>query len=96
MKKTVKIPEELRDYIEALHYDVKSRQDLLSFVIEKGLDSNTESFAKYHNEYKEFFVMYEEAKEDLERTYIKPLLGENQRADWELNFSESELVISIQ
>lgn len=88
----IKITTELRDYIESLHYEVESRKSLLTFAMEKGL-TNTDSFREYHKEYRECFVMYEQAKHDLEESYVKPTLDEDEKADWELIFSDCEIVV---
>lgn len=88
----VKITSDLRDYIESLHFEVESRKSLLSFVMEKGL-VESDSFKKYHDEFKEFFIMYEQAKENLEESYVKPTLNEDEKANWELVFKDCEIII---
>lgn len=87
----IEINKELCDYIEALHYEVYSRKDLLTFAIGKGL-VDTESFNKYHNEYQEFYVKYEIAKQELYDTYVKEKYG-YKPLKWELKFSTRTLII---
>lgn len=81
----IEINKELCDYIEALHYEVYSRKDLLTFAIGKGL-VDTESFNKYHNEYQEFYVKYETAKDELYNMYLKEKY-EGKPIHWELKFN---------
>ena len=94
MKKTVEVNAELRDYIEALNYEVESRKSLIAFALEKGLVEN-ESFKKYHDEYKEAFIMYEEAKANLEQQFVVPLLKEDEKCEWNLNFKDCIITIDI-
>ena len=91
---TIKIETALRDYIQALHYEVESRKSLLVFAMERGL-IGTEAFEKYHDEYKEHFIMYKHAKSNLEEVYIKPIIRDDQHVDWELDFYESEIIIKF-
>lgn len=81
----IEINQELCDYIEALHYEVYSRKDLLTFAIGKGI-VDTDSFKQYHDEYQEFYVKYETAKDELYNMYLKEKY-EGKPIHWELKFN---------
>ena len=80
----IEINKELCDYIEALHYEVYSRKDLLAFAMGKGF-ADTDSFKQYHDEYQEFYVKYETAKDELYNMYLKEKY-EGKPIRWELKF----------
>jgi len=87
----VAISESLRDYVESLYYEVNSRKDLLTFAMSKGL-TDTESFKKYHEEYKDFYIKYEAAKTELFDICVKPKHYEG-NISWNLDFATSTLTI---
>ena len=70
----INVPEELSSYIESLHYEVNSRSSLLTFAMGKGM-GDTDAFKQYHDEYREFFMKYEVAKQELYDRFI--------RKDWD-------------
>lgn len=78
------------DYLESLSYEVNSRKDLLNYMIQSGASPSSEAFQEYHDEYRRFFVQYEEAKSQLEQEYVRPL-GEGLR--WNLDFKSRRLTI---
>lgn len=97
MKKTVvkDLPEkyrELASYIEALQFEVASRRSLLAFAIEKGLRKR-ESFAEYETEYREFFVKYEQAKEEFGKTAVTELFGPVD--SWDLDFATKRITAAV-
>ncbi len=80
----IKINKELCDYIESLHFEVNSRKDLLAFAMSKEF-INTDSFKQYHDEYQEFYIKYETAKNELYDMYLKEKY-EGKPIRWELKF----------
>lgn len=89
--KEVEISDELRDYIEALAYDVESRKNIIIFALEKDL-IHTDSFKQYQKEYQDAFVSFELAKQELEKTYVKPIIGDRQ-VIWDLDYSTKIITI---
>lgn len=88
----INVPEDLSSYIESLHYEVNARSSLLTFAMSKGM-GETDAFKKYHDEYREFFMKYEVAKQELYDNFIKKdWHGKN--VDWSLDFGSHAIVIT--
>lgn len=95
MKKVVdviNIPAELSVYLESLNYELDARMSLLSFAMGKGM-GETEAFKKYHNEYCEFFMKFEVAKQDMYDSYIAAK-WDGKNVEWRLNYSTAEIEIT--
>lgn len=88
----VDIPEKLTDYIESLHYEVESRKNLIAFALDHDLSSSA-SFNKYEDEYKDFFIEYETAKEDMQQRYV--IQDYPNFKSWNLDFNKSQLIIEL-
>lgn len=86
------ISKDLSEYIERLQFEKMARENLCAFLIRQDL-LNTESFEKYHQEYIELTTEYELAKNELENTYIKPMVPEGKNYTWELDFKTYEVTI---
>lgn len=90
--KVIKIEnEEFVNLIEALHYEVNSRKDLIAFMLNNNMRTDTEAYEKYNKEYKEFYVQYNEAKNKLEEMYVRAAV--KNPINWNLNFETSEVTI---
>lgn len=95
MKKVVDIihiPMEMSAYIESLNYELEARKSLLTFAMGKGM-GETEAFNKYHDEYREFFMKFEVAKQDMYDTYIAEK-WDGKNVDWCLHYSTAEIEIT--
>lgn len=91
--KIVKIEnQELINLIESLHYEVNSRKDLIAFMLNSDMRTDTAAYERYNKEYMEFYIQYSEAKNKLEEMYVRTAV-ENPR-DWNLNFESGELTIN--
>ena len=84
----VKVDEKICRTIEALQFEVRARQDLLSFMLDGRSSTNSEQFEKYHDEYIQYHIEYEKAKKDLQDKYVP---AGNKR--WELDFATCEVKI---
>lgn len=85
---TIIVDEALCLKIEALQYEVESRKDVIAQILSGGFSINGTQFAQYQEEYKNFFIQYNKAKQELVNTYN---IGENK--SWNLNFGTRELTI---
>ena len=74
----IQIEAELSNYIESLHYDRNSIQELLLMAAKQGLKDTDE---------------YEVAKATLEREFIIPAVG-NAAVDWVLDFSTATVTVT--
>ena len=86
------VPEELRSCIESLHYEVNSRSSLLTFAMGKGM-GDTDAFKQYHDEYREFFMKYEVAKQELYDRFIRKD-WDGQKVNWKLDFPTHTIYIT--
>lgn len=89
---TIQVPHQLSTYIESLGYEVEARKSLITFAMEKGL-TETEAFKVYHNEYREFFMKFEIAKQDLYDKYIREK-WDGKNVEWHLHYSTAIIEIT--
>lgn len=83
----VKIDETLCRRIEALQFETNARKDLLAFMMD-GRTNNSDQFEKYHEEYVQFHIEYEKAKQELQDKYVPAGMKR-----WELDFATAEVKI---
>lgn len=89
----VNIPDEVVEVLEALDFEVKSRE----FIIKSMLSSDdnvreNDNFKIYHDEYVEYFTQFTLSKNMIEDKYIpKKLLGHN--VSWTLNYETKKLEV---
>lgn len=81
----IQIEAELSNYIESLHYDRNSIQELLLMAAKQGL-KDTDAYNAWMKDYLGKSKEYEIAKVTLEREFIIPAVG-NAAVDWVLDFS---------
>lgn len=93
MKKVVPMPEEFCNYVESLMYETNARKDVIAFMINSAI-LNQERFDQYHKEYLEFYAQYELVKQEIQKTYVDEVYG-NQAIKWNLNFQTQELEIDL-
>ena len=91
--KIVKVDnQDLINFIEGLHYEVNSRKDLIAFMLNNNMRTDTDAYKKYNKEYMEFYIQYIEAKNQLEKMYVRTAV-ENP-TDWNLDFETGKLTIN--
>lgn len=84
----ITISKEVVEKIEALQYEVESRKDVISQILANGFKITGESFAKYQDEYRKYFIQYNKAKQEMLDTYQIP-----KDTAWNLSFSTCELTV---
>lgn len=94
MTKTIELNRETRDYIQSLQYEVDARKDIIAFMIDRGMDINSETFKKYQKEFAEFLVQYNTAKDEISNMYVIPTLQENEKVTWSLDFETSIITVT--
>ena len=89
MNVVIKISEDDRNKIEALHYQVESRANLLDRITSKvvGVDNAVTSFNTYMADYDKCYKEYVKLKNELEAKY-KP---EGNFISWSIDFQNSEM-----
>lgn len=93
MKKIVPMPEDFCNYVEGLMYETNARRDVIAFMLNSVI-LNQERFDQYHKEYLEFYAKYELVKNEIQKTYVDEVYG-NQAIKWNLNFKTQELEIDL-
>jgi len=83
------VNKEIVEKIEALQYEVESRKDVITQMLSNGMNTESAMFAKYHNEYQEFFVMYNKAKQEMVNS-----VGIGNGQSWNLDFATCELSVN--
>ena len=90
----IQIEAELSNYIESLHYDRNSIQELLLMAAKQGL-KDTDAYNAWMKDYLGKSKEYEIAKVTLEREFIIPAVG-NAAVDWVLDFSTATVTVTPQ
>jgi len=93
MIKVVKVPEEKKTYVESLDYERSSRRDIIAFMLTQNMDIRSDSFKAYQKEYMEFDVMFNKAKDIIEKTYV-PEEDRNKGCSWSLDYETCNLTIT--
>lgn len=88
----IQIEAELSNYIESLHYDRNSIQELLLMAAKQGL-KDTDAYNAWMKDYLGKSKEYEIAKATLERELIIPAVG-NAAVDWALDFSTATVTVT--
>lgn len=88
----IQIEAELSNYIESLHYDRNSIQELLLMAAKQGL-KGTDAYNAWMKDYLGKSKEYEITKATLEREFIIPAVG-NAAVDWVLDFSTATVTVT--
>lgn len=88
----IQIEAELSNYIESLHYDRNSIQELLLMAAKQGL-KDTDAYNAWMKDYLGKSKEYEIAKATLKREFIIPAVG-NAAVDWVLDFSTATVTVT--
>lgn len=84
----ITVNKEIVEKIEALQYEVESRKDVIVQILANGLKVSGDTFDKYQEEYRKFFIEYNKAKQDmLEKCQIP------NDVMWNLDFSSCVLTL---
>ena len=83
------------DELEKLHYEVGTRKDIISIMVNNNMDLTSETFKQYHNDLIYFQKLYDAKKNELTDIYIYPLREQGYECgDWELDFNSGELTVN--
>ena len=92
--KVIKIEEAVRDYVEGLDYEYSVRRDLVSFMLSNNMSTDTDAFKKYQTEMAEYNAKFKIAKNEIEKQYILPIIGDK-KVRWVLNYDTAEVTITV-
>lgn len=87
MKESIKIPISPNEanYIEGLDYEQSARRDIISFMLEKNMNVNTDAFKQYQKEQSVFHAEFQMAKQEIEQRYI-PEEWKGHQVNWSLDY----------
>ena len=88
----IQIEAELSNYIESLHYDRNSIQEMLLMAAKQGL-KDTDAYNAWMKDYLGKSKEDEIAKATLEREFMIPAVG-NAAVDWVLDFSTATVTVT--
>lgn len=91
-KIVIEIPRELVDLVESYQYEVNARMNLISYCMDRGIDVDNPVFKRYHDEFVEMSVRYEQAKNQISNEYVLPHYS---NARWNLDFDSCKLTIEV-
>lgn len=95
----IKVNQETVDYLQRLHYEIESREDIIQRIIEAhALDEDAAVirsvlFRKYQEELSELKAEYEFAKQEVTNQYI-PDEVKKENVTWQLDFQTATLTIN--
>ena len=97
----INIKQEMIDYIQRLNFEVQTREEIITKLLEMHKDDSDDSlfvskpFLKYSEELSRVKAEYELAKVEVEKLYIpKELYGKHQY-NWSIDFSTNEMTIDV-
>lgn len=82
------VREEICTNIEALQYEVESRKDIIVQVLAGAVHISGDLFKNYQEEYRDFFIKYNMAKQEMLDEYNIP-----NNVAWNLDFRTRELSV---
>lgn len=84
--------EEIR-ILERANFEVLCRQNIIKYMIRDGINTNSQEYKNYWNEYLLYTQAYEKLKLDFQNNIILKILGEDFQGDWEVIFDSKEVRI---
>ena len=84
----INVEKSMVEKIEALQYEVESRKDVISQILASGFKISGDTFEKYQTDYRNFFIQFNKAKQEMLKVYNVP-----GTAKWNLDFASGILTI---
>lgn len=92
MKTLVLENREIVNYLESLSMEIAARQDVVAFMLDRGMDTGSAQFKAYHRELVEFKVQFEAAKKKLEEEFVIPN-ADGKTVNWSLDYESGVLTV---
>ena len=98
IKKTLELPDQFVLLFQESEINFISRKDVIKEILENDkLELSNERFEIYQKELEQKAFIFNRFKNELEKTYIYPILEPNQKIiDWSLNYTTNLLTIDIE
>ena len=79
--------------LERIHFELKARENILTFLIQKN-QNFTPQYKKYYEEYIQYLKAQDIAKQQFETNCINKELGHNFTGKWTVKYDKKEVVIN--
>ena len=89
--KTVTVPDEVRIATQRADIECSARRDIITHILEKNIAIPAECFEAYQKEYDDKFFAFEQAKQKIEKEYVRPAVANP--VSWSLDYNTN--VVSI-
>ena len=97
MIKKIEIPEKLVTMIQKYDIEQTARRNVIAYILSfNNINITNERFQKYQKEYEEKLFSFEITKKELEKEYITPIIKENTKYSWNLNYNTNILTLNIE
>lgn len=90
MDNIIIIDQEDINFLQKLDFEKTSRQNLILFLINEGIQPDNIFIKKYENEYQDYFEQFNIAKQKIEQKYLKGIKYNN----WHISYIDKELTYS--
>ncbi len=84
--------QEAINYLESLSVEIETRKDVVAFMLDSKMDTDSEQFRAYHRELVEFREKFEIAKNQFYQDVVLPLTG-GKPVDWSLDYRTAVLSV---
>lgn len=88
---TIEIPKEIVIKVQRADIEQSARKEIIAYILEKNLDISSERFEQYQKEYDDKFFAFEQAKQEVEQTYVLPTIKNPKH--WTLEYNSGLLTI---
>lgn len=97
MKRIIKVPEGLSDYIESLQYESDRTREIMAFMLSHpGYDVKMDTFQMWEKENRKAYSELRIAKDKLEHEVIRPVLKAGEKLQgWTLDFYTHEVTVEV-
>lgn len=94
MTKSIKVPDKIINYMEALQYNLERTKEIMAFMLSHDYDTHTKAFQTWDRDNQKDYVKYQEAKAELEREYVSSQPEwKGRKTKWSLNFKTAVLTV---
>lgn len=88
---TITVPEEVKNATQRADIECSARRDIITHIMEKNIAVPAERFAEYQKEYDDKFFAFEQAKNRIEREYVRKAV--DNPVSWSLDYHTNVVTI---
>ena len=79
------------DDVANFYYEVNGRRELISYMLNNDMRTDTPAYRRYHQDYMNYYIQYVKMKDELENKYVYAEI--DNPISWNLDFETYEIVI---